>query len=152
MCIKLSFFVLYVFNFTFFEHILSIFLSFWNRFTLLTSFFIKFPYKALSFQAKLFLLRKVLYSTAWKVSRYRVFSGLYFPVFGLNIFSMNIRTRKNSVFGHFSRSVQHVCYSRNDEMWQRLCILCVIITNTNKNGLLPSSKNRPKKHANNTCI
>ena len=43
------------------------------------------------------------------------FSGPYFPVFGLNreIYSVNIRiqfeygkkrTRKNSVFGHFSRS------------------------------------------------
>ena len=56
--------------------------------------------------------------TAWKVSEYRVFSGPYFPVFGLNkkIYSVNlriqsgyrkIRTRKNSVFGHFSRSVGH---------------------------------------------
>ena len=53
--------------------------------------------------------------TAWKVSKYGVFSGLYFPVFGLNteIYSVNlriqseyrkIRTRNNSVFGHFSRS------------------------------------------------
>ena len=49
--------------------------------------------------------------TAWKVSKYRVFSGPYFPVFGLNTEtgSVNlpiqsqyrkIRTRKNSVFGH----------------------------------------------------
>ena len=48
---------------------------------------------------------------------YGVFSGPYFPVFGLNteIYGVNlciqseyrkIRTRKNSVFGHFSRSVQ----------------------------------------------
>ena len=47
--------------------------------------------------------------------KYGVFSGTYFPVFGLKteIFSVNlriqseykkIRTRKNSVFGHFSRS------------------------------------------------
>ena len=54
-------------------------------------------------------------NTAWKVSKYGVFSGLYFPVFRLNtgIYSVNlriqaeyrkIRTRKNSVFGHFSRS------------------------------------------------
>ena len=52
--------------------------------------------------------------TAWKLSKYRVFSGPYLPVFGLNteIYSANlrfqsgcgkIRTRKNSVFGHFSR-------------------------------------------------
>ena len=54
--------------------------------------------------------------TAWKVSQYGVFSGLYFPAFGLNTerFSLSlriqsecgkIRTRKKSVFGHFSRSV-----------------------------------------------
>ena len=54
-------------------------------------------------------------ATAWKVSKYGVSSGLYFPVFGPNtkIYGVNsriqseyrkIRTRKNSVFGHFSRS------------------------------------------------
>ena len=54
-------------------------------------------------------------NTAWKVSKYRVISGWYFPVFGLNaeIYFVNlriqfeyrkIRTRNNSVFGHFSRS------------------------------------------------
>ena len=53
--------------------------------------------------------------TAWKVSQYGVFSGLYFPAFGLNTerFSLSlriqsecgkIRTRKKSVFGHFIRS------------------------------------------------
>ena len=47
------------------------------------------------------------------MSKYRVFSGPYFPVFGLNTerYSVflriqsecrKIRTRKNSVFGHFS--------------------------------------------------
>ena len=51
-------------------------------------------------------------NTAWKVSKYRVFSGPYFPAFGLNTeryeLSLRIRskcgkirTRKNSVFGHF---------------------------------------------------
>ena len=54
-------------------------------------------------------------STAWKVSKYAVISGPYFPLFGLNteIYFVNIRiqfeyrkiwTRNNSVFGHFSRS------------------------------------------------
>ena len=49
-----------------------------------------------------------------KVSKYGVISGPYFPVFGLNteIYFLNlhiqseyrkIRTRNNSVFGHFSR-------------------------------------------------
>ena len=51
----------------------------------------------------------------WKVSKYGIFFDPYFPVFGLNteIYSVNlriqskyrkIRTRKYSVFGHFSRS------------------------------------------------
>ena len=55
--------------------------------------------------------------TAWKVSKYGVFSGPHFPVFGQNteIYEVNIRiqseyrkiqTRKNSIFGHFSRSVR----------------------------------------------
>ena len=50
------------------------------------------------------------------MSKYGVFSGPYFPVFEMNteIYGVNlsipskygkIRTRKNSVFGHFSRSV-----------------------------------------------
>ena len=52
---------------------------------------------------------------AWKVSKYRVFSGPYFPVFELNteIYRVNLRiqdkykeiqTRKSSAVGHFSRS------------------------------------------------
>ena len=52
-------------------------------------------------------------SEVWKVSKYGVFSGPYFPAFGLNteryeVFLRiqskcgKIRTRKNSVFGHFS--------------------------------------------------
>ena len=51
-----------------------------------------------------------------EVSKYRVFSGLYFPAFGLNTLRYSVslriqpecgklRTRKNSVFGHFSRKV-----------------------------------------------
>ena len=54
-------------------------------------------------------------STVWKVSQYRIFSGPYFPAFGLYAerYSVSlhiqseyrkIRTRKNSLFGHFSRS------------------------------------------------
>ena len=61
-----------------------------------------------------FFLRIVI--TACKVSKYGVISGPYFPVFGQNtdIYGVNlriqsehrkIRTRNNSVFGHFSRSV-----------------------------------------------
>ena len=58
----------------------------------------------------------VVFTTAWKVSKYEVFSGPLFPVFRLNteIYSVNlriqpiygkIRTRKNSVFAHYSHSV-----------------------------------------------
>ena len=54
-------------------------------------------------------------STAWKVSKYGVFSDPYFPAFGLSTerYSLflriqseygKIRTTKNSVFGHFSHS------------------------------------------------
>ena len=53
--------------------------------------------------------------TVWKVSKYRVISGPCFPVFRLNtvIYFVNcriqseyrkIRTRNNSIFGHFSHS------------------------------------------------
>ena len=55
--------------------------------------------------------------TAWKVSKYRVFSGPYFLTFGQNTerYSVSlriqsecekIRTIKNSGIGHFSRSVR----------------------------------------------
>ena len=59
---------------------------------------------------------KVLISfTTWKVSKYGVIFGTYFPVFGVNteIYSVNrkIRTRNNSVFGHISCSFS---YSRFD--------------------------------------
>ena len=42
-------------------------------------------------------------NTAWKVSKYGVFSGPYFTIFGLN--TGKCGSRKNYVFGHFSRSV-----------------------------------------------
>ena len=55
----------------------------------------------------------------WKVSKYGVISGPYFPVFGLNmkIYGVNlsiqseyrkIRTRNNSIFGHFSCSDRYL--------------------------------------------
>ena len=60
-------------------------------------------------------IRIFFYCHSWKVSKYGVFSGPYFPAFGLNTerYSIRIRiqpecekirTRKNSVFGHFLRS------------------------------------------------
>ena len=45
-------------------------------------------------------------TTVWKVSKYGVFSGPYFPVFRVNLRIQSeyrkIRTRKNSIFGYFS--------------------------------------------------
>ena len=57
-----------------------------------------------------------IHIAAWKVSKYGVFSGPYFPAFGLNTERYGVplrikskcgkmRFRKNSAFGHFSRSV-----------------------------------------------
>ena len=57
----------------------------------------------------------IIFCAAGKVSKYGNFSGPSFPVFGLNteIYGVNLRiqseyrkmqTRKNSVFGHLSRS------------------------------------------------
>ena len=46
--------------------------------------------------------KHLLQSTAWKLPKYGVFSGLYFPAFELN--TERIRTRNNSVFELFSRS------------------------------------------------
>ena len=69
-------------------------------------------YKSWCFQA----IVNICY-TAWKVSKYRVFSGLYLRVFELNTerFSVSLRiqsecgkiqTKKTSGFGHFSRSAR----------------------------------------------
>ena len=75
-----------------------------------------FPYSGPWQKSKMeFFLRIVI--IAWKVSKYGVISGPYFPVFGLNtkIYGVNlrvqskyrkIRSRNNSVFGHFSYSVR----------------------------------------------
>ena len=53
--------------------------------------------------------------TAQKVSKYGFFSGPYFPVFQLKreIYFVK-KLRKNSVFGHFSRSeCLYICYLNN---------------------------------------
>ena len=60
----------------------------------------------------LHLKRYSWFVTAWKVAKYRVISGPYFPAFGLNTERYSIsgiqsecgNTRNNSVFGH----VRHV--------------------------------------------
>ena len=66
--------------------------------------------------------------TVWKVSKYRVISGTYFPVFWLNTerYGVSLRiqskymktwTRNNSVFGHFSRSAwSYVMTSQNGNL------------------------------------
>ena len=61
------------------------------------------------------MFKNIHTDTTWKVFKYIIFSGPYFPVFGLNmeIYSVNIRIqseyrkirRKNSVSGPFSRNV-----------------------------------------------
>ena len=56
--------------------------------------------------------------TAWKVSKYGLISGLYFPVLGMNteIYEVNlriqseyrkIRTRNNFIFERFSRTIRN---------------------------------------------
>ena len=85
------------------------------------------------------VLNVIEYVTGWKVSKYRVVSGPYFPVFGLNteIYGINfriqseyrkIRTRNNSVFGHFSRSV---CMCIFTCLYVRGCVhiyICIYIS------------------------
>ena len=51
----------------------------------------------------IFLYRR---NTARKVSKYGVFSGPYFPVFSIESEYRKIRTRKNSVFPYFLRSLK----------------------------------------------
>ena len=72
--------------------------------------------------------------TAWKVSKYRVISGPYFRVFGLNteIYEVNLRiqskyrktrTRNNSVFVHFSRSHRVIAVIKNESSHLRCKLL-----------------------------
>ena len=87
-------------------------------------------------------------TTAWKVLKYGVFSGPYFSVFGLNteIYRVNlriqfkyrkIRTRKNSVFGHFScgdylrryhfYDFKHFNFTFLDLDWNRVIIFTILL-------------------------
>ena len=95
--------------------------------------------------------KKTIWSLAvWKVFKCGVFSGQYFPAFGLNTERYEasppiqsecgeIRTRKNSVFGHFSRTVSAhkmnfwiLCYFVHDVVLMSLLltlnILCTIFS------------------------
>ena len=88
---------------------------------------------------------------AWKVFEYGVFFGPYFPAFGLitqrYFVSLRIqseceeiRTRKNSVFWHFSRSARVMRYwvvaknfsSRKWEKWSRGKIKFLLIKDFTK--------------------
>ena len=71
----------------------------------------------------------IMLCTVWNVSKYGVFYGPYFPAFGLNaercFVSLliqsecgKIRTTKNSVFGHFSRS--------SSTTWIQIFLLLVV--------------------------
>ena len=82
---------------------------------------------------------KVIPYTAWKVSKYGVFSGPYFPIFRLNTercgLSLRIqsecgkiRTRKNSVFGHFSRSDSNPTYIIYSNLFQNFKWILFTIT------------------------
>ena len=75
---------------------------------------IKYTYVA-CFQVTMWFVFALNGCNAWKVSKYGNFSGPYFPAFWLNTERHSvslriqsecrkIRTRKNSVFGHFSSS------------------------------------------------
>ena len=67
-----------------------------------------------------------------EVSQYGIFSGLHFLVFGLNLRSHSvykkIRTRKNSVFAHFSRSVNYTYHKSGFfDISLRLLHFCLIL-------------------------
>ena len=69
--------------------------------------------------------------TVWNVSKYGVFSGPYFPAFGLN--TEKIRTRKNSVFGLFSWNTK----SNNViSAWISFCKFAAYFQNTSDRMLL----------------
>ena len=80
--------------------------------------------------------------TAWKVSQYGIFSGPYFPVFGLNteICGVNlciqseygkIRTTKNSVFGLFIHSVFY-CLNISVNIKYLVFFLVMLMTQPNQ--------------------
>ena len=94
----------------------------------------------------------------WKVSKYEVFSGPYFPAFGLNteryLLSLRIqsecgkmRTRKNSVFGNISHSITYhktfpIIISFNSSSLLRFYSACepcpryIITTHINNNDVV----------------
>ena len=84
-------------------------------------------------------------TTAWKLSKYGVFSGPFFPVFGLNTkrYSVSrriqsecgkIQTRKNSVFGHCSRSKLLFIFWFRDLKLKRYLLSFLLRTNFDFGG------------------
>ena len=76
------------------------------------------------------------------LSKYGVFSGPYFPAFGLKQRDAKARTRKNSVIGHFSHNVYNnkeidVTQDRRNIMLRRIIgknnagIICVNVASIN---------------------
>ena len=83
-------------------------------------------------ELKYFCFSEAALFIAWKVSEYGVLSSPYFPVFGLNteIYRENlriqfeyrkIRTRKNSVFGHFHAVFDYFYFQ--DILWNSYQLL-----------------------------
>ena len=95
---------------------------------------------------------------AWKVSKYGVFSGPYFPAFrviterygvSLRIQSEcgKIRTRKNSVFGNFSRS--ETCIISAPQLWINIhCMVRVHCKNFKNSGNQFHCSFKPSKQDN----
>ena len=66
--------------------------------------------------------------TAWKASKYKVFSGPSFPAFGQSISPHSVRMRentdqKNLVFQHFSRSADFLHAGANSRKLEVLSMI-----------------------------
>ena len=97
------------------------------------------------------------FHTVRKVSRYGVFSGPYFPAFGLNTERSSvslriqsecgkIRTRKNSVFGHFSRSDSFSSWIRRRDTINNLNVSYRLIILLKTSLIVPTNLNYEIKH------
>ena len=105
----------------------------------------------ISLSIKIFLVLMEVYNTAGKLSKYGVFSGSYFPGFGLNtrIFSVNrgtqseyreIRIRKNSIWT-LLKQCSVFKTNRKHYTWKiRYCILLLSCTYTDTDNYIPYSK------------
>ena len=80
-------------------------------------------------------VQKLLFFILWKVSKHGVFSGPYFPAFGLNTEKYfvslliqskcgKMRTRNNSVLGHFLRCDSYRLYKTRVMISTILNLVC----------------------------